>query len=149
MPSVTAVILAKYTAAAVLMTVSYWVSFFAAYGYTAYLWPAAHLPHVPLAAFFLWVIGFLYLSLLILGCVLFRQTFTSILFAGGTAAVISLLGLVKPLAEFNPFILTSKNVDLIAGSVSPSEFVAPMAVSLVITVVGLLLAVRLFNKKQL
>lgn len=144
-----AVILSKYTVAAVLMTVSYWVSFFATYGYTAYLWPDVSLSYVLLAAFFLWVIGFLYLSILMLGCVLFRQTFTSILFTGGIVAVISLLGLMKPLARFSPFILTSKNIELIAGNVSPLEFVIPMVASLVITVVSLLFAVKLFNKKQL
>lgn len=144
-----AVILAKYTAAAVLMTAGYWAGFAAAYGCTYYLWPETVLPHVVLAAFSLWVIGFLYLSILMLGCVLFRQTFTSILFAGGMVAGISLLGLIKPLSGFSPFILTSKNIALISCKAAPSEFVIPMIVSLVMTVIGLLTAIRLFNKKQL
>lgn len=144
-----AVILAKYTVAAVLMTISYWAGFAATYGYTAYLWQDTTLSNVALAAFFLWVIGFLYLSILMLGCVIFKQTFTSILFAGGGIAIISLLGMIKPLSKFSPFILTSKNLDLISGTVTKSEFITPMVISVIMTFIGLFIAIKLFNKKQL
>ncbi len=144
-----AVILAKYTVAAVLMTVCYWVSFTAAYGYTAFLWHDTDLFHVALAAFVLWLIGFLYLSILMLGCVIFKQTFTSILFTGGIVAVISLLGIIEPIAKLNPFILTSKNVDLLSGEVVPSDFIMPALFSIAVSILGLLIAIKLFNKKQL
>jgi len=144
-----AVILAKYTVAAVLMTICYWASFTAAYGYTAFLWHDTGLFHVALAAFALWLAGFLYLSILMVGCVIFKQTFTSILFTGGIVAVISLLGIVEPIAKFNPFILTSKNVDLLYGEVVPSDFMIPALISVAMSILGLLIAMKLFNKKQL
>ena len=103
-----AVILAKYTVAAVLMTVSYWTSYAATYGCTALLWNDRTLSHIALAAFALWLSGFLYLSILMTGCVMFRQTFTSILFTGGMVALLSLAGMAEPIARFHPFILTSK-----------------------------------------
>lgn len=40
------VILAKFFAAAAILTVSFWLSFGVAYGYTVYLWPGASLPHL-------------------------------------------------------------------------------------------------------
>ena len=144
-----AVILAKYTVAAILMTVCYWTGFLAAYCYTGYLWPGVALCHVLTAAFYLWLIGFLYLSILLLGCVLFKQTFTSILFTGGVVALISLLGIAPPLAQFNPFLLTSKNVDLISGVASGSEFFGPAVISVAITVVGLWSAILFFDRRQL
>lgn len=144
-----AVILAKYTASAVLMTISYWAAYAAAYGYTALLWKNASLSNVALAAFSLWIVGFLYLSILMIGCVIFKQTFTSILFTGGIVAVISLLGMAEPIARFNPFILTSKNVDLISGEAVPAEFMIPIFISVVLSILGLLTAIRLFQKKQL
>lgn len=144
-----AVILAKYTVAAVLMTICYWVSFTAAYGYTAFLWHDTGLFHVALAAFALWLVGFLYLSILMVGCVVFKQTFTSILFTGGIVAVISLLGIARPIAKFNPFILTSKNVDLLSGEAVPSDFMMPALLSVAMSILGLLIAIKLFNKKQL
>lgn len=144
-----AVILAKYTVAAVLMTICYWISYAAAYGYIAFLWHDTGLFHVALAAFALWLAGFLYLSILMVGCVIFKQTFTSILFTGGIVAVISLLGIAEPFAKFNPFILTSKNVDLLSGEIVPSDFVMPALLSAAISILGLLIAVKLFDKKQL
>lgn len=144
-----AVILAKYTAAAALMTISYWIGYAAAYGYTSLLWGGSSLPNVPLAAAALWLAGFLYLSILMLGCVIFRQAFTSILFTGGVVALISLLGVIKPLAKFTPFLLTSKNVDLISGEAVPAELMIPALLTVVLSVFGLLAAIRLFNKKQL
>ncbi len=103
-----AVILAKYTVAAALMTISYWIGYAATYGYTALLWIDNNLSNVALAAVSLWIVGFLYLSILMTGCVIFKQTFTSILFTGGIVALISLLGMIEPIAKFNPFILTLK-----------------------------------------
>lgn len=144
-----AVILAKYTVAAILMTISYWISYAATYGYTVFLWKDASLANVALAALALWIIGFLYLSILMIGCVIFRQTFTSILFTGGIVAFISLLGIIEPIAKFSPFILTTKNVDLISGEIALSDFMIPAVVSIVISIIGLLFAIRLFNKKQL
>ncbi|MCI9387486.1 MAG: ABC transporter permease, partial [Lachnospiraceae bacterium] len=108
-----------------------------------------NLSNVALAAVSLWIVGFLYLSILMIGCVIFKQTFTSILFTGGVAAFISLLGMIEPIAKFNPFILTSKNVDLISGEVIPAEFLIPAFISVILSLLGLLIAIRLFNKKQL
>lgn len=143
------VILAKYTVTAILMTISYWISYAATYGYTAFLWKDASLANAALAALALWIVGFLYLSILMIGCVIFRQTFTSILFTGGIVVFISLLGIIEPIAKFSPFILTTKNVDLISGEIALSDFMIPAVVSIVISILGLLLAIRLFNKKQL
>lgn len=144
-----AVILAKYTVAAILMTLSYWISYAATYGYTALLWENVNLSNVSFAAFALWIVGFLYLSILMVGCVIFKQTFTSILFTGGIVAFISLLGIVEPMAKFSPLILTTKNVDLISGEVVLSDFIIPALISVAISALGLLIAIRLFNKKQL
>ena len=144
-----AVIFAKYTAAALLMTVCYWAGFLAACCGTTYLWPGAALPHIFIAAFYLWLIGFLYLSILLLCCVVFKQAFTSILFTGGAAAVISLLGTVEPLKKCNPFLLTSKNVKLISGAASASEFLMPSVISIAVTIICLWSATILFDRKQL
>lgn len=144
-----AVILAKYTVAAALMTISYWIGYAATYGYTALLWNDNHLSNVAFAAVSLWIVGFLYLSILMIGCVIFRQTFTSILFTGGIVAIISLFGMIEPIAKFNPFILTSKNINLISGEAVPAEFMIPAVISIALSILGVLIAIRLFNKKQL
>lgn len=143
------VIFAKYTVAVVLMTVSYWTGFFAACCAAAYLWPEAAGLQVCTAGFYLWLLGFLYLSILLLGCVLFGQTFTSILFTGGAAAVLSLLGVAGPLKGWSPFALCTKNVDLLSGTVTAGELLPPAVLTLALTIAGLWAADRVFGRKQL
>lgn len=143
------IIFAKYTVASVLMTVSFWGSYAFTYGCTAFLWSDTKLSNVALAACALWIVGFLYLSILMVGCVLFKQTFTSILFTGGVVAAISLLWLIEPLAKYNPFNLTRQNIDLISGIVAPSDLIMPVLTSVIMSISGLLLAIKLFNTKTL
>lgn len=144
-----AVILAKYTAAAILMTVSYWISYGAAYGCTALLWQDIDLSHTAFAAASLWITGFLYLSILMFGCVLFRQAFTSILFTGGIVALISLLGMAEPIAAFHPLRLGTDTIDLISGTAAPADLMVPAVLSILLSVFGLWSAMRFFTKKQL
>ena len=134
---------------ALYFAIRYGIGYAATYGYTVFLWNDTNLSNVALAAVSLWIVGFLYLSILMIGCVIFKQTFTSILFTGGIVALISLLGMIEPIAKFNPFILTSKNVDLISGEAVPAEFMIPAFISVTLSIFGVLIAIRLFNKKQL
>lgn len=109
-----------------------------------------NLSPVAFAAFSLWIMGFLYLSILMIGCVIFKQTFTSILFTSSIVALISLLGMIEPISKFNPFILKSKNVDLISREVIPAEFIIPAFISVVLSIFfwGVLIAIHLSNQIQ-
>ena len=142
------VVLSKYFVAAAIMTISYWTCFGITYGYTAYLWPDASLPHTLFAAIALWIIGLMYLSILIFGCVVFRQAFTSIVFLLAVTVILSLSAIPKQIADYSPMVLTAKNVDLLSGTASISEFTIPAIVALTITAGFLLGAVAVFNKKQ-
>nr|WP_315022052.1 ABC transporter permease subunit [uncultured Aminipila sp.] len=143
------VILSKFSAAAAILTVSYWMSFGVAYGYTAYLWPGASLPHVFFAAFAVWIAGLLYLCILMLGCVLFRQAFTSILFLLVITVIMGLLEQIEQTAGYSPVILVSKNVDLLSGAVTVSYFIIPLIISVFMSAALLMMSIVVFNKKQL
>lgn len=144
-----AVILAKFSATAAIMTVSYWICFGVTYGYTAYFWPGTVLPHIFFAAAALWIVGFMYIGILILGCVLFRQAFLSIIFLLGINIIIMLVTIPQQLAPYSPFILMSKNVDLLSGAATVSEFTIPIIIAITITLACLAAAVAVFNRKQL
>lgn len=144
-----AVILAKFTASAIILTISFWLAFGITYGYTAYLWPDVSLPHVFFAAFALWLEGLLYLCVLMLGCALFRQAFTSIIFLLAVTAAFGLSGQVKLTAAYSPSFLILKNIDLLSGTVSVSEFIVPMIISLAISAALLGISITIFNRKQL
>lgn len=144
-----AVVLSKFSAAAIILTVCYWLSFGVTYGYTAYLWPGDSLPHVFSAAFALWIAGILYLSILMLGCALFRQAFTSILFLLVITVIMGLLEQIEQTAGFSPVILVSKNIDLLSGTVTASYFILPLIVSVFMSAALLMMSIVVFNKKQL
>lgn len=144
-----AVVLSKFTAAAIIFTVSYWLSFGVTYGYTAYLWPGASLPNVFFAAFSLWIAGLMYLCILMFGCVLFRQAFTSILFLLVVSVVMGLAEQIELTAGYSPIILVSRNIDLLSGAVAISYFTIPLIVSVVMSVALLMMSIVVFNKKQL
>lgn len=144
-----AVVLSKFSAAAVILTVSYWLSFGVTYGYTAYFWPGTSLPHVFFAAFALWIAGILYLCILMLGCVLFQQAFTSILFLLVITVIMGLLEHIEQTAGFSPVILVSKNIDLLSGAVTVSYFIIPLIVSVFMSAALLMMSIVVFNKKQL
>ena len=144
-----AVVLSKFFTAAIILTVSYWLSFGITYGYTAYLWPGASLPNVFFAAFSLWIAGLMYLCILMFGCVLFRQAFTSILFLLVVTVIMGLLEQIELTAGFSPVILVSKNIDLLSGAVAISYFTIPLIVSVVMSVALLMMSIVTFNKKQL
>lgn len=64
-------------------------------------------------------------------------------------AVISLLGMVEPLAKFSPFLLTTQNIDFISGIAAPSDFVLPVSTSVIMSILRLLIAMKLFDTKAL
>jgi ABC-2 type transport system permease protein len=143
------VILSKFSAAAGILTLSYWLCFCISYGYTAFLWPGAELPHVFFAAFALWVSGLLYISILMLGCVLFRQAFTAIMFLLVVTVAINLLGLVELFAPYSPFFLASANVALLSGRAALSQFTVPFVISVLMSAFFLFLSIVVFYRKQL
>lgn len=144
-----AVILSKFTAAVIIMTASFWISFGVGYLYTAFLWPGEDMQHVLLAAAVMWIAALMYLSILMLGCVLFRQAFTSILFLLVFTVVLSLLGMTSQFEAVSPVFLISKNVDLLNGTVDASNFLLPGVIAIGLSAVLMAASVILFHKKQL
>ncbi|WP_227850278.1 MULTISPECIES: hypothetical protein [unclassified Clostridioides] len=112
-----------------------------------YFWPTANLNHVVFSAFNLWIIGIMYITILILGCVLFRPAFASVLLVLVATIVLSLISIPKQVAPYTPNFILSKNIDLISGKVTAPEFIIPIIVTIIISIVCLLSAVILFNKK--
>ena len=144
-----AVVLSKFTASVLIMTVSYWSSFGLGYLYTAFLWPDEKLPHVAAAAAVVWIAALMYLSVLMLGCVLFRQAFTSILFLLVITVALSLLGMTPVFETVSPVFLLSKNMDLLNGTAEVSQFILPGVIAAGLSAALLAASVILFHKKQL
>ncbi len=140
-----AVILSKFTAAAVLWTAAYLLSFTTTWIYTWYFWRTDTVPHMLPAVGGLWVFGLFLLAALMLGGSLFRTGYGNLLFTGGIAAVGLFLQITPKLERWNPMTLTG-GLSLMNGSMEPSVMYTAAAVSGILTTAMLAAAIARFNR---
>lgn len=145
----TSIILSKFTVSVLVMSISYWISYIVTQLYIDYYWPNELLSNTLFAATLVWIIGILYLSLLMLGCVLFRQPFISILFILATTTLLGLMTLPAILGNNSPMVLTTRQIEILNGEAVREEFVIPILTSIVLSIVCLSLAIGLFRKKEI
>ncbi|MEA5010965.1 MAG: ABC transporter permease subunit [Angelakisella sp.] len=143
-----AVILAKFTMMACIMTISLWICFGITWGYTAYFWQDTSLQHLFVSALFLWIGGVMYLAVLMLGSVVSKGAFTCILLVLGVTVVFSILGMTPFFEYFNPMLLSTKNIDLINGNILVSDMMVPMIISLAFSAACMIASIIIFNRKQ-
>lgn len=143
------VILSKYTMSFVIWTFSLWLSFFVTYGYTIYLWREDHVPNLFFSTFCMWVFGGLLLAVEVLGGVLFKSSYGSLLFTGGFVVLLFLINIIPKLPKYNPIALSSDNMQLLNGGLSVSDFGIPIGLGIGLIALCLALAVLIFNKKAI
>lgn len=143
------VVFSKITMAASMWTAAYGLCFAVSWGYTAYFWKEDTLLSIPFAAFCLWIYGLLLISALVLGSVLFANSYGSLLFTGGFVGLQFLVNIIPNAAKYNPISLSTRNLDLINGVAAKSELLVPVIVSLVLCVALVFVSILVFNKKRL
>lgn len=143
------VILSKFTMAAIVWTLSYIICFVVTYAYTAYFWSNDGIKNIVLSVFCLWLFGILLLAIIMLGGVLFKNSYGGLLFTGGLVVVLMLLNIAPKLQKYNPITLVSSNMALLTGDKVVSDFTASIAIGCFIIIAFISLAIMLFNKKQI
>lgn len=143
------VILAKFTVASMLWTLSYFLCFIVTYSYTAYFWPITGLHNELLTFSSLWLYGEFLISLVILGGVLFKNNYGSLLLAGGLTLVMTLINIFPKLQQYNPITLSSDNMSMLTALKPVSHYYPAMVICGVLTCVFMVSSVILFNKKQI
>lgn len=142
------VILSKFTMAAVLWTLNYILCFGVTYGYTAYFWNNDSVRNIGFSVFCLWLFGVLLLAVILFGGVLFKNNYGSLLFTGGLTVLMLLMNIAPKLQKFNPITLASKNMALLTGDMTISDFRTSVLICSVVTIAFLAAAIMIFNKKQ-
>ncbi len=143
------VVLSKFTMATLVWTVSYILCFIVTWLYTVILWPNDSPNNLIQAAFYLWLFGILLISLIILGNSLFKGALGTLLFIGGTVTIAFIINIIPIIEKFNPTMLMSNNYQLILGSVSNGDFLWPSILTVFTIISSLLLAIRIFNKREI
>ena len=143
------VILSKFTAAGLAWTAAYALCLATTFAYTVYFWPNDKVQSLLTAVLGLWVFGLLLLSVLLLGGVIFKNNYGSLLFAGAFVAVLYLLNILRSLQPFNPILLTGGSMELLSGQRAAMDFTLPLLVSAGLILLILWQSILVFNKRAL
>lgn len=142
------VILSKFTMAATIWSLSYLLCFIVTYAYTAYFWSQETIHHISLSVFCLWLFGILLLAIILLGGVLFKNNYGSLLLTGGVVTCMMLINIVPKLQKYNPITLATGNMSMLTGNVAFSDFYTTIAICCLVTILILSITILLFNKKD-
>jgi len=143
------IILSKFTAASVLWTICYWISFIITWGYTRFYWSDNSSHHLITAVITLYFFGLILLATELLGAVIFKNSYGSLLFTGGLITVLFILNIFPILEKYNPLSLANQNMQLLKGSIEMEVFKYPAIVGVVILTGFVVLSIKIFNKKQI
>ena len=96
-----------------------------------------------------WLFGVLLLASDLLGSVISKSSYSSLLFTGIMVAVMFLLNIVPRIRKFNPMRLVSEPYGLITGALKTSDFSRSFLMTGVLLLILLVLSGIAFQKKQL
>lgn len=144
-----AVILAKFTAVALIWTMSLSLSFLITWAYNSYLFPTDAVNHLFFSVLCIWLFALLLISILLFASTLTNTIYGSLIIVGGAFILGLLLNILPKLEKFNPLSLATKNMDLLIGTIEPSDLLIAIGISLLLLVIFNLLAILIFNKKQI
>lgn len=143
------VIWSKAAAIALIWTVGYVLAFCTTSIYTAYFWDTNIVQNSFYAAFCLWLFGLFVIAVFILGNVLTSFAFMPLLFSGIIFVFLLFLNIFEKLQVYNPIRLTTRNTDLLTGTMVKEDFTITVWLTALSIVVMLFSSISIFNKRQL
>lgn len=144
------VVLAKFTAAALLWTGAYLLCFAVAYGYTWFYWRGdVNMPGLKEAVTAMWLFGVLLAAITLLGSVILKTSYGSLLFTGGLVVLQILLNMIPKIQAYNPMRLISGGTMLLQGQLKAGSLFKPMAAAAIYSMICVWAACMVFNKKKL
>ena len=142
------VVVSKTTLLILLWSLGYWLCFGITYGYNAYFWDNSVAKSLLFSVVAYWVFGLFVIGLMVLFSVISRTGTGVLLGTGGVVFLSYLLAIVPKLNEYLPTRLAD-GTSLVYGLVASEDYVAALIIAGTLTLVCLVAAVPLFNKKQL
>ncbi|HEX3022686.1 MAG TPA: ABC transporter permease subunit [Lachnospiraceae bacterium] len=142
------VILSKYTMMSIIWTLCYFGAFLVSYGYTVYFWNNEGVRNLLFSVLMLWIFGLLLLAVSLLGGVLFRNIYGSLLFTGSFVMLEFVTDIIPKWKEINPIRLTTDNMTLLTKAMSINDFVVPIILAVILIVASMIASILVFNRKQ-
>lgn len=142
------VIMAKFLTATLLWSGAYWLCFGISYGYTRFFWDE-RTPRLGAAAAFVWLFGVMLIAVTLLGGVLFRGSYTVLLFTGFLVVMMFIINILPSAQKYNPIMLVSSSMELLEGIKRIEDFMAPALITGGLLIASLIGSAAIFDKKQL
>lgn len=142
------VILSKIIVMTMVWTAGYWLCYGITYGYNAYFWDNHIASHLFFSAACFYLIGIWMISLILLMSACFQTNSAVLISAGGVFLIVYLLGLLPEIKKYLPAqLMDSSNLLTSGGNVE--DYVWAVSVTIVLSVLNVIIAIVLFNKREI
>lgn len=143
------VILSKFLSASLIWTLTYCISIAINYGYTFYLFGDHSVNKLPVALFSVWVFGVFIISLIIFSSTIVKGNYGGLILTGIIYVSLTIINMYPKVQRYNPYSLTSKNMDLVNNKYSIGDINTTIIITIVLIIVLLIGGVIRFKKAQL
>ena len=142
------IVVSKSFVLLLLWSFSYWMCYGITYAYNEYFWDNSIAEDVGFAAFCVYMMGVWLIALMMLMSTLFSAGSAVAVGTGGVFFAMYLSGMLPDLKKFLPTCLLEAS-GLLSGAGEAGDYSTALVVAAVLTVVQLVLAVLILNRKRL
>ena len=132
------VVLSKFTSSAL-------VTFL----YSMLFWEDTQVENLLFSLTLVWVFGVFLISAIILGGILFKTSYGSILFCGVIVGGLLILNIIPKVQDYNPIQLININMDILKGDVEIFEILKSLWITLGASVLFVISSIVVFCKKEI
>ena len=141
------IVLSKSVVLLFLWSLGYWMCYGITYVYNAYFWDNSIAKDVGFAAFCVYMLGVWLIALMMLMSTLFSAGSAVAVGTGGVFFVLYLFSMLPDLKEYLPSYLMSAS-GLLSGAGEAGDYMTALLVAAVLAVIQLVVAILVFNRKD-
>ena len=134
------VVLSKFTSSTLVWTLAYFLSALVTFLYSMLFWEDTQVENLLFS---------LTLSAIILGGILFKTSYGSILFCGVIVGGLLILNIIPKVQDYNPIQLININMDILKGDVEIFEILKSLWTTLGASVLFVISSIVVFCKKEI
>lgn len=141
------IVMSKSGVLLLLWSFGYWMCYGITYGYNEYFWDNSIAKDVGFAAFCMYMLGVWLIALMMLMSTLFSSGSAVAVGTGGVFFIVYLLNMLPDLKEYLPTYLMGAS-SLLSDTGQAGDYMTALLVAVGLTVVQLVVAVLVFNRKN-
>ena len=142
------VVLSKFTSSTLVWTLAYFLSALVTFLYSMLFWKDTQVENLLFSLTLVWVFGVFLISAIILGGILFKTSYGSMLFCGVIVGGLLILNIIPKVQDYNPIQLININMDILKGDVEISEVLKSLWITLGASVLFVISSILVFCKRE-